>query len=165
MPLPLRPYPGDEELGKRDDDHKRGTRHPLGAPWQQRQLPHAPLRRTVKRMALAILAVVGLYYFFKNMPTDLTNPRPRPHYDHSGGQRPPVGGSAIPPPSQNPTPSLALDETAEQPQHYYNGPIKFYELAASLRMVTKKISSGVGNKNVVCAGRSLLYLSMLTQPT
>jgi hypothetical protein len=164
MALPPRLYAGDEELGKRDDDHKPGTKRPLGAAWQQRQLPHAPLRRTVKRMALAILALIVLYYFFKNMPTDLTNPRPRPHYDHSGGRHSPVGGSTAPPPTQNPTPGLEPQETAEQPQHNYNGPIRFYELAASLRLATKKISSD-GNKNVVRASRSILCLFMLTMPS
>src|SRR3954447_23475400 len=82
MPLPPRLFPGDEELGKRDDDHKPGKKSNLGIPWQHRRLSQGPHRRTLKRAALGFIALVALYYFFKNMPTDLENPSHRPQYNH-----------------------------------------------------------------------------------
>lgn len=151
MPLPPRLFPGDVELGKRDDDHRPGSKSSLSMAWQQHQLLHSPHRRTMKRLALAIIALVVLYYFFKNMPTDLKSPRTRPHYDHSGGQQSPIGSSKTPPPrDQDPTSDSERERTADQSLHHYSGPIKFYELAASLHGVVKNKGPPSTNKNVVC---------------
>jgi hypothetical protein len=150
MPLPPRLFPGDEELGKRDDDHRPGTRGSLGMTWNLRQVLNAPHRRTMRRVALAIIAVAALYYFFKNMPTDLQNPRPRPHYGHLGIQSPPISGpKATRPASPGSTPGSERGEPAEPPQHDFNGPIKFYELATTL-LPMKHHGSVMSDKNVVC---------------
>jgi hypothetical protein len=142
MAPPPRLFPKDEELGKRDDDHRPGTTGLRGAVWQKRQLPHGPYRRTVKRAAVIVLALVALFYFFKNMPTDLKNPTPRPSYDHSGVRYPPTSQKSI---------VTDGDEGGTQTSsHHFNGPIKFYNLAVSLREALKAMGTGKINKNVVC---------------
>jgi len=156
MPLPPRLFPGDEELGKRDDDHKPGTKNTLGHVWRQRRLPHGPPRRSMKRAALVVLALVALFYFFKNMPTDLRNPRPRPYYGDPPGKSSAIAGSRRPPSvSEGATPSHGHEETAEKPQHDYNGPIKFYQLASSLHAFAKSKGPERINRNVVSSGRLL----------
>jgi hypothetical protein len=152
MPLPPRLFPGDEELGKRDDDHKPGKKSPLGIAWQHRRIPHGPHRRNMKRVALGLVVLIGLYYFFKNMPTDLENPRPRPHYDHNPAKFGPEAGSRSPPSAnQGSVQDARVEETAEASQHYFNGPIKFYQLASTLRAVSKTRGSEPVNRNVVCS--------------
>jgi hypothetical protein len=151
MPLAPRLFPGDEELGKRDDDHKPGMRSPLDRVWQQRRLRQGPHRRTMRRVALGMLALIGLYYFFKNMPIDLENPRPRPNYDHSEGPGAPISGSRAPPPgNQGSIPKAGDTEGTVKSQHYFNGPIKFYQLAVSLHTVSRTKGSESINQNVVC---------------
>lgn len=144
MPLPQRLFPGDEELGKKDDDHKKGGRSPLGLAWQHRRM-HAPHRRTLKRLALGLLGLITIYYFFKNMPTDLENPRSRPHYG------PPSGPNAPPPRSAaNQGSTGNSGRGAKEPVlHDFNGPIKFYHLASTLHAVSKTRGSEPVNHNVV----------------
>ena len=158
MPLPPRLFPGDEELGKRDDDHKPGKKSPLGMAWQHRRIPHGPHRRNVKRVALGVVLLIGLYYFFKNMPTDLENPRSRPHYDHNPARSDPGAGSRpAPPAQQGPIQKARVEEMAEASQHYFNGPIKFYQLASTLRAVSNTRGSEPVNRNVVrSSGPSVL---------
>jgi hypothetical protein len=148
MPLPPRLFPGDEELGKRDDDHKPGSgKSPLGIAWQHRRMPHGPHRRIVKRTAVGLVALICLYYFFKNMPTDLENPTPRPNFDHPGS-----GPGVVlrpPPASQGFMQKPGLEETAKSSLHYFNGPIKFYQLASTLHAVSKTKGSELVNRNVV----------------
>lgn len=158
MPLPPRLFPGDEELGKRDDDHRPGRKRSLGMNWQQRQASWGPHRRTMRRMALAIVALLALYYFFKNMPTDLENPRPRPNYDHSGTQIYPTQSSNQPAPvTQGSATSDQVEGHTEQLQHNFNGPIKFYNLATSLQTGGRHKGSETSNRNVVCASEDSLY--------
>jgi len=145
MPLPPRLLSGDEELGKKDDDHRRGSRTPVGLAWHYRRIPHGLHRRTLKRLAWAILAFVVLYYFFKNMPTDLENPRQRPNYGF------PAGPNA-------PPPKFALagqGRIVESAAHDFNGPIKFFHLASKLHAVSKTRGSELINHNVLFAAASL----------
>lgn len=154
MPLPARLFPGDEELGKRDDDHIPGKRVPLGVTWQQRRIAYGPHQRTIKKVALGMLALIALYYFFKNMPTDLENPRTRPNYDHTP-QNQAQGTRPSPPSDQGSNPKNANREQTES-LHYFNGPIKFYQLAQSLHAVSRTKGSDLINRNVV----SLLHLKV-----
>jgi len=145
MPPP-RLYVGDEELGKKDDDHKPGSKSPMGFLWQQRR-PHVR-NRSIKRVVLAIITLVAFYLFFKNMPTDLRNPRQRPHYDRPGTvSKPSPDRNAVLPGSPS---------AEESSQHYLNGPIKFYELAESLHAVGPTRGSELINRNVVCLFRIFL---------
>lgn len=149
MPLPPRLFAGDVELGKKDDDHKQGMKSPLGIMWQQRRIPHGPHRRSMKRLALGILALVALYYFFKNMPTDLKPPRSRPNYGPPSSGAVPVIPSKEPPSSQVGT-HLEKWKDTEKVVKDFNGPIKFYKLAASLHAVANTRGSELVNRNVVC---------------
>jgi hypothetical protein len=155
MPRPPRLFAGDEELGKKNDDHKpgmglgRGVKSPLGIAWQQRRLPHGQ-RRNMKRVALGLVVLIGLFYFFKNMPTDLENPRPRPHYDHGPEQSGPVQGSNPRSANQGSVQKPGHEGVGEVSQHYFNGPIKFYQLASTLHAVSKTRGAEFVNRNVVC---------------
>lgn len=144
-------FPGDVELGKRDDDHKPGSKTPLGIAWEHRRLPHGPHRRSLKRIGLGLLGLIAVYYFFKNMPTDLENPRTRPSYGHHVGGNAPVANS----PSQY-TPSNPAAGKAEEVRHDFNGPIKFYHLAATLHTVSKTGGGELINKNIVCSEQAHL---------
>lgn len=151
MPLLQRPIHGDEELGKKDDDHKPGTKGHIGRAWQQRRL-NGPRRSNLKKIALGLLVVVGFYYFFKNMPTDLEQPRQRPSFGPPAGQNAPAPKTV--PNSYDTVSKMADDDTAETPLHNFNGPIKFYQLASTLHSVTTRGSSPI-NQNVLFAAASL----------
>lgn len=162
MPLPPRLFPEDEELGKRDDDHKRRAKSPMGLAWQHRRLSHGPHRRTLKRLTLGILGLIAFYYFFKNMPTDLENPRPRPNYG------PPSGPNAPPPKpplvNQDSTSKSGYGGTTESVAHDFNGPIKFYHLASTLHAVSKMRGSELINQNVVSNTETTRFRQRLTIP-
>ena len=148
MPLPPRLFSGDEELGKRDDDHKPGAKSPIGIAWRHRRIPHGPHRRNVKRVAIGLVALICLYCFFRNMPTGTANPRPRLRYEHS-----PKSGdeteSNSRPNAHGTTQNSGHEEAAEISQYYFNGPIKFYQLAATLHAVSKTKGSQAADRNVV----------------
>ncbi|RDL30461.1 Uncharacterized protein BP5553_10339 [Venustampulla echinocandica] len=170
MPLPPRLFPGDVELGKRDDDHRPGTKitNPLGLGlgllWEPRRLPHAPHRRSIRRFALGVLALIALYYFFNNIPTDLGPPRKRPYYN---------------PPDSGPTPALptGLKTSSAEPPHKhkqeqeedgveilrrnFNGPIKFYKLASSLRAAPTARPADLYNRDILFAAASLKSAAIL----
>lgn len=157
MPLPPRLFPGDEELGKRDDDHRPGgKKNPLGLAWQHRRMgvSHGPHKRTLKRIALGILALIALYYFFKNMPTDLENPSNRPHYI-------PNTGSAPPAKRPHPVPGSKPSKEDAPVLHDFNGPIKFYQLAHTLHSVYQTGGSALVNSNVLFAAASLKSAAVL----
>ena len=164
MPLPPRLFPGDEQLGKKDDDHKPGMRSPLGVAWQQRRLPHGPHRRTLKRAVLGLLVVVALYLFFKNMPADLENPRARPHYDHAPGAAPQMPPPNAPLVNQASGSQAGHEVSKETTQHYFNGPIKFYQLASSLHAVSRTKGSELINRNVVSLLQSVLEINLADTP-
>jgi hypothetical protein len=88
-------------------------------------------------VVLTVFALVGLYYFFKNMPTDLQNPRPRPHYDRPGDEDTSVSGSRLPKVDQGSVSGPGNEESTKAPQHYFNGPIKFFQLASSLHAMSR----------------------------
>jgi hypothetical protein len=100
---------------------------------------------------MGLLALVVLYYFFKNMPTDLENPRQRPNYAvPSEPNAPPLKTITQ---NSNPGPS---QEMTQVPRHDFNGPIKFFRLASTLKKVSKKGAELI-NENVVCLGFHVLW--------
>lgn len=132
--IPPRLFAGDEELGKKDDDHIPNMKSPFGTWQSSRRAPH---RRSMKRLAIVGVVVILLYYFFKNMPTDLENPRRRPSYTHGDS------GSA-PASSSSKKGQLAPGEAQD-----FEGPIKFYKLAATLHALIKVNGDESRNDNVV----------------
>lgn len=145
MPLPHSSIFRDEELGKKDDDHKPRPKSQIGEFWQRRRVPH---RRSWKKVVIGIIVLIGLYYFYKNMPTDLRNPRPRPRYLHGSE----IGNSA----TQEKPPSASDGGEPDEEGHSFNGRIKFYQLAPSLRafIYGNVVQQGPANRNVVCLTKS-----------
>ncbi|CAG8977978.1 hypothetical protein HYALB_00001859 [Hymenoscyphus albidus] len=157
-------FPGDEELGKKDDEYKPGMKSPLGLRiiWQQRRTPsHLRYRRTFKRLGLGLLALVALYYFFYNMPTDLGQPRPRPHYhpvEDTTYLPTSVPDVTLPKEPGKKPPSLpngSKNGPGKEVWHDFSGPIKFYKLASTLKSVSGTRGSQLLNRNVLFAAASL----------
>lgn len=89
--------------------------------------------------------------FFKNMPTDLEQPRQRPHYTNSPTNvHPPVTNSG----------KSSKEEKGPAPLHDFNGPIKFYNLASTLHAVARTRGAELINHNVLFAAASLKSASI-----
>jgi hypothetical protein len=166
MPHPPRLFPGDVELGKRDDDHRPGSKRPLAASWPHHRIF---LRRSYKRIVWGLVLLVGLYYFLTNMATDLGPRTTRPNYGHaSAGPNNHWSNSQTGRPNEasgsTPSGTADVDEAAAGKKHWFNGPIKFYELASSLSAIAKNTMGGSPNtqhvlfaaSNVKSAGSLLL---------
>jgi hypothetical protein len=161
MALPPRIFPGDEEYGKRDDDHKSAKPRPLSAVFMNSRMPQ---RRNLKRLGIFLAFLVGFYYFFKHMPTDLAPATRRPNYQHgqadtqqnwARGRQGPHGGTAGSIPKDQ-----WADETATD-KHGFNGPIKFYNLALTLHAITANGGGNWARQNVLFAASSLKSASAL----
>ncbi|KAL1862585.1 hypothetical protein VTK73DRAFT_6748 [Phialemonium thermophilum] len=144
----------DEELGKKDDDHKP-AKLPLrpGHLWSPAL---RPTRKTVKRSIFGLLLCICVYLFVKNIPTDVPiRDHRRPVYEHDGSgteRRKPGVPLAKPAPApkahgQKTDPSLV--------QHGYNGPLQFLNLASSLYAITNTKGGYLANRNVLFAASSL----------
>lgn len=154
-------FAGDEELGKRDDDHKPGKPSPLTTVLMYSRLPQ---RRNLKRLGILSAVLVGLYIFFKNMPTDIGPRTRRPSYTYeadglgsnwnTGTTQPSNSNGASRPPSKVP------EENARE-KYWFNGAIKFYKLAASLHAIAQNGGGGWANQNVLFAASSLKSASAL----
>ncbi|KAI9736422.1 MAG: hypothetical protein M1818_006156 [Claussenomyces sp. TS43310] len=160
MPRTTRLFPGDEELGKRDDDHRPGSKRPLATVWRHRRLS---LRRNTRKIIMVVAGLVALYFFFKNMPTDLENPSPKPRYtdsDKAGNQDRQRVWSKLDTMTfggKSEGASKAVDGQASGASaHWFDGPIKFYQLATSLHAIPKlpKLATVV-SRNVLFASSSL----------
>ncbi|KAL8731617.1 MAG: hypothetical protein Q9166_003305 [cf. Caloplaca sp. 2 TL-2023] len=148
----------DEELGKKDDDHKpRKSKTQLPA-WSARR--PAPWRR--RRILYGLIASITLYLFFKNIPPPDHPPISlRPHYGASPRD---VATSArkserIPetPAEKPPRP----DKPSEAEKHYFDGPIRFYNLAVSLHAIARLWGQLESNKNVLFAASNVHSASEL----
>lgn len=106
----------------------------------------------MKRIGLTLLALVALYYFVKNIPTDLKQPSVRPSYDHSPSRDGGMLGQR-PPPAPEKTQAASTGDKPVEEKHWYNGQIKFYELATSLFAITK--GGTEFNHNVLFAASNL----------
>ncbi|QSZ34348.1 hypothetical protein DSL72_005939 [Monilinia vaccinii-corymbosi] len=153
MPLPPLLFHGDVELGKRDDDHKPGSRMSVGLAWKYRR-PH----RSIKKIIIGLLVGIAIYYFYKNMPTDLQNPRQRPHYTQYGEVSAKAPSSLL---NTNRASKTADDGSTEVSVHNFNGPIMFYQLAQTLHAMSGVKGSDPLNNNVFFAASSLKSASTL----
>lgn len=107
----------------------------------------------MKRIGLTLLALVALYYFVQNIPTDLKQPSIRPSYDHSPSRG---GGLSRPrPPAPEKTRAAPAGGQPADEKHWYNGPIKFYELAASLYAIPNSRGGSNLNNNVLFAASNV----------
>lgn len=141
----------DAELGKRDDDYRpRAKSQPSG-------LMSVPVSWRKRRVVLVLIGLVLVYLFFHNMPTDL------PSIDERYG-KPMRPGHTIqrPQDTAEPTgpPRRSIDDSND-PVHYYNGPIKFYRLATTLRGISKTRGARMENRNILFAASSLKSVANL----
>ncbi|ELQ34320.1 hypothetical protein OOU_Y34scaffold00773g33 [Pyricularia oryzae Y34] len=161
----------DEEMGKKNDDH-RTDRKGLGTTWapSTQRFTLQP-RRALKRLALLALAVFLIYQFVVNIPTDVPiRDRRRPNYrnpdaalGNDAQDRPPPAvapgskGTQVMAPAQPPQlPQLA------QPAEVFSGhSIKFPALAASLGTIAETGGFFKANKNVLFAASSLKSVAKL----
>lgn len=137
----------DEELGKKDDDHRPQTINASSSSWSARK-PSPAYRK--RRIIYAICALLFIYVFVKNIPDDL-GPSTR-DFDPRvslGGKLPEGTGD---PPAKKPQRPATPSEAEE---HYHDGPIKFYKLASSLHSVARLGGQHDSNKNVLFAASSL----------
>lgn len=161
-----RPRVSDEELGKRDDDHKLRIKPNRGPQWYS---PRGPWRR--RRVAAGILFLLAVYLFIHNLPEGVKRPSSRPHYVHDG---PKFGGSGDAatslrrPPPNHPPPAPALSKPANAAEtrkpsedYWFDGPIRFESLASSLFKISRTGGSLNVNKNVLFAASSLKSASLL----
>lgn len=147
MPLLDRIFTGDEELGKKDDDHRPKKGAALPSSWVSR--PSIPAIRR-RRVFYGIAALLLLYLFIHNIPTDLGPSSQRPNFRSLGDDSLTVPRQD-PPSGQPPRPQKPL----EAEEHYYDGPIKFYKLAVSLQAAARRFSHYSVNKNVLFAASNL----------
>ena len=143
-------FPGDKELGKKDDDHRPGKNGPiLPGSWTARKQVSGFRRR---RIIYAVLGVFALFLFIRNIPTDL-GPN-----NLKGDLRVPRRGESLTTSTQQDAPSGKPPKPAESPgndEHYYTGPVSFYKLAATLHSVATLAGRFGRNKNVLFAAANL----------
>lgn len=150
-------FPGDEELGKKDDDHRFRPRRPTATEWVSRSR-RALTRRNMKRFLVGLCVLIGLYYFFKNMPTDIGPRTPRPNYGRPGNRTSRFGPGSVSQGRTRPRPT-----TNAEVKPTYNGPIKFYDLAESLRSISSTLGYYPVNQNVLFAASNTKSASMMLQ--
>lgn len=141
-------FPGDKELGKKDDDHRPGASPMLPGAWHARKQVSGPRRRRIIYTALGLLA---FFLFYQNIPTDLGS-----NSEKRDVRIPQMGSLSQSPHQEAPTDKPAHGAgSSEAEQHYFAGPIKFYKLAASLHAVATLAGRGGKNKNILFAASSL----------
>ncbi|KAL8694824.1 MAG: hypothetical protein Q9218_000583 [Villophora microphyllina] len=158
MPMFGRIFANDEELGKKDDDRKRGKINTRSPVWSARKSPPWRRKRTV---LYGLIACIALFLFFKNIPPPDHPPLVRPHYP-----RPPRDAPQTPPHSKAVNEASAHKpprpgKPSEAENHYFNGPIRFYKLAVSLHAISRLRGHVEANKNVLFAASSLRSASEL----
>ena len=149
-------FPGDKELGKKDDDHRPGNNASiLPGSWTARRQVSGLRRR---KIIYAVLGLLAIFLFVKNIPADLGSNSLR------GDSRVirPTGTLAAPtqqdaPSGKPPRPSELVGED----EHYFGGPVKFYKLAATLHGVAALAGRYGRNKNVLFAASSLKSASAI----
>ena len=168
MPRTPRFFPDEEELSKKDDDHRPPQTPGRSSSWK----PAAPRYR--KRRLLAFIGALGfLYVFFKNMPQGLP-PIPDRFDRRVPGQRIsgiPLKGGPIshsghplqpsqpktqrpPPPSKGNAPE-AQEEADTPAGHIYDGPVSFESLSTSLQGLARSLRFSSHNRNVLFAAANL----------
>ncbi|CAO2654601.1 Nn.00g113340.m01.CDS01 [Neocucurbitaria sp. VM-36] len=155
--------PGDEELGKKDDDHKFApSRRPHWSTW------HHHFRWRRRRILLAVLCLFLLYLYYHSNGEQFDGPG-------NEGQRYPLGRPTTPstydtyerPSSDDdeptgPPPGTHKPKHGEAIPHTYDGQIRFFRLARTLRKSASRMSGyEKRNRNVVFAVSSLKSASTL----
>jgi len=146
--------PRDEELGKKDDDHKIGA-SPRMPVWS---FLHTPLRWRRRRLLLAVVALSALYVLLGHTPAIL---QWRPQKEGWEFERPivPTGSddyeSGFDVEPTGAPEGMKAPKAGEPNPHTYSGMIKFYRLANSLQGASHTHGYSVNNRNVFFAASSL----------
>lgn len=157
----------NEELGKKDDDHKP-TKVPTIRP-QWSAASRVPPRKTLKRFAVVLLLGAFVYLFIKNLPTDVgirdrRHPVYPPGHEADGpatlGPMPKLRPDPEPPKLKTPAPPETPPELVARGASY-SGPIVFPELASTLQAISGTGGSSTANKNVLFAAASLKSAAVL----
>jgi hypothetical protein len=155
MPYYSRVLSKDEELGKRDDDFRPKRSHSAANVFN--------ILRWRKRRLFGLLAgIVLVYLFIANPPTDVRRVGGR-RYGQPAELGQYAGASTAPrkePTGPPPRPMIDADDGDEE-KRYYDGPIKFYRLAASLHSITRTMGQHNTNRNVLFAASSLKSVANL----
>jgi hypothetical protein len=169
-----RMFAGDEELGKKDDDHKPGNMNPWSpsAAWSAPSLRY----RSRKRWIVGGFALFCLWAFFHYMPPDILEPMNRPPDPYGNGQFIPPKGPQRPqyagaspgrkspskePPRGPPPGGPKKIKGDESLNHYYDGDIFFFKLPLSLHAISRTQGFRRMNRNVLFAASSLKSASVL----
>lgn len=146
MPLLGRIFAGDEELGKKDDDHKLRKSYIRPLP---RAFRHSMLAFRKRRLLYTIVSLVVLYFLFQNASSGLGFHSRRRSSWASGGDGASIYEAA--PTGQPPRPRVSL----KAEEHYFDGRIKFYNLAVSLHGIMGLGRHNRVNRNVLFAASDL----------
>ncbi|KAK3323504.1 hypothetical protein B0T19DRAFT_450275 [Cercophora scortea] len=155
----------NEELGKKNDDHKPTAIPPIRAPqWTPSARGLLP-RKIVKRVAIALVLGISVFFFVTNIPNDYPiRDHRRPVYETDGpGGRGRPGGLRIPKsmPQFKPSPKLpplrpkVPNDAGSAQDRGYDGPLTFPHLAVSLQAIYETRGTWDVNKNVLFAASSL----------
>ncbi|KAM0275699.1 hypothetical protein ACHAQH_007496 [Verticillium albo-atrum] len=155
----------DEEMGKKDDDHQLAGTTMLRSPhWQPATT--TPSRRLLKRIAVLLLATIGLWFVSRDILLDLgqgDHRKSRYSYAELSGAGDPVSytqhGTRL---GNTKTGNAANAKSGPRaPDHSFNGPIKFHDLAVSLHGISNTRGSLPINKNVLFMAANLKTASTL----
>ena len=146
-------FTGDEELGKKNDDHRPQSNHSPSSSWSIRKTSPAFRKR---RVIYTLCALLFIYVFVKNVPDDLGPSNRNLNSRVSLGEKLPEGTGD--PPATRPKRPATPSEAEE---HYHDGPIKFYKLASSLHSVARLGGQHESNKNVLFAASGLRSASAI----
>ncbi|EOA87071.1 uncharacterized protein SETTUDRAFT_89589 [Exserohilum turcica Et28A] len=151
--------PTDEELGKKDDDHRfKPARKPGWLIWNQ------PVRWRRRRILLAVTGLVLLYYLFQGTAHGRAESALR--------QYPSQFGRPITPTYEKPTvdedeptgapPGIQKPRRGDAAPHAYDGQIRYFRLASTLRSDASRTSGyEKKNQNIIFAMSSLKSASTL----
>ncbi|KAL9613693.1 MAG: hypothetical protein Q9167_001770 [Letrouitia subvulpina] len=147
-------FAGEDELGKKNDDRRPNRNSGASSTWLARKPPALPRKR---RLVYGLLACFALFLFFKNIPPPdpfASQPtRSRPVYGSQTDQKTKPKTRGIPESTQEAPPRPDVPSDAEI--HYYEGPIKFFKLAASLHAISRLQTWSDMDNNVLFAASSL----------
>ncbi|OTB19995.1 hypothetical protein K445DRAFT_8000 [Daldinia sp. EC12] len=146
----------EEELGKKDDDHKSfkngtGLRQPNWHP------ARVPPRRSLKRIAIALVVAAIIYLFVRNIPVLGPNVQMRrpsytnPDLDATRDTTAPKSPYERP----KPPPSRPRTRPQNAPERNFNGPVRFLELGQTLQAIGGTRGTMMINRNILFATSSL----------
>ncbi|CCC11822.1 hypothetical protein SMACR_04803 [Sordaria macrospora] len=154
----------NEELGKKDDDHRRTKIPPMrSSQWNAARIPP---RKTLKRLAIALTVAVFVYLFVHNIPTDnpirdhrhpvytpAQHPSNAPNVPKLNPDRPwkPPAKPETVKPRPKPVPKVDIKPVSDVG---YSGPITFPNLAVSLQAIYETQGTSPTNKNILFAASS-----------